>query len=228
MGRGHDFPIGHHGDGFPAVWATVLLLACLLAVGVALARDDAVRARLLALWALVREQSHVAAVLGLKRPDARAGADGRGRAVPARALAAPLDVRPPRPELAVIASFPLQLRDVLVRLDTLAAGLTIPAAEAAWPARAVAEHRLETVRAALVDLVETFAQIPPDLAVQPAAYTGTSPLHDALVTAGLLEEEIVRLRNEVYAGLAAKLRRQRMFLADKYRSSAPPSTLDLS
>lgn len=227
MGHEHDFTTGHHGEGIPAAWGAFGLIASLLVLGIVLARNAVVRARLLAFWELVRQHPAVTAVWGNERAAGQPVTDEGRTPAPARSASTPVTADPRRLDPVVIAPFPPELREVLLRTDELAAGLTVPAAGGTWPGRALAEHRLETVRVALVDLVDTFAQIPPDLAVHPAACTGTSPLEDALAAGGLLEQESRDLRNDLLAGVAAELRRQRAFLADKYGPSEESSTLHL-
>lgn len=199
-----------HEHGFPALGPLplVVLLVVLLALfAVVLARHDAVRSRLVA----VRHLPVVDAAL-------RRAGRGRSAQAPATAVAAAAVAQPARPDLGLVAHAPDDLRRQLARVDDLAASTHLPPAEVTWPERALAEHRLEAVRSELVDLADTLGQV---------SDVEGPVLDDARATAALLEQEVLALRREVQAGLAARLRRQRAFVTSKYRRPGEPSALDL-
>lgn len=208
--EGHDL-----GDG---PWGVLGLLAFLVVVVFLLARNDQVRARALAALALLQQHPAVVAVLRRVAPGSAAGPG----------QASPVAPEPPvlRPDLSKVDQLPAALRGLLTRVDDLASGVQIPRADGHWPDGVLAEHRLDTLRANLVDLVDTLAQIPADIAVEPAS-SGISAVDEAAVTATLLEQEALRLRAAVNEGLVARLRRQRLFVAEKYQQQQAGSSLDL-
>jgi hypothetical protein len=209
MDHGEQFH-GHEEHGLGEVWGVVGTLVVLAVAAFLLLRNDAARARLLAALKLLRDHPVVRALLHRVRPE------------PAETPSVA------RPDLARLEGFPVELRDAVARVDDLAAGVDVPRSGTPWPDRALAEHRLESVRAAVADLVDTLAEIPLDVALEPDPSTGRSAVEDAVATAAVLERELHDLRREIHAGLAARLRHQRTFVTGKYQRPDAPSTLDLS
>lgn len=214
-----QFMNGHEGhDVGDGAWGVLGLLVFLAVAAFLLARDEQVRARALTALAMLRRQPAVAAVLRWMTP-------GRPRpAGPTSAEAPERTVR--RPDLSAVVLHPAPVRELLMRVDELTTDLEIPRIEGTWPDGVLAEHRLDTLRTNLVDLVETLGRIPADVAVRTDA-SGSSPLEEAVATAELLEQEALLLRSEVYESLAHRLRQQRLFVAGKYQGPRSGSALDL-
>ena len=166
-----------------------------------------------------------ALVLGalLRRPRVRAWTGHRLRALRRRPGTAAVQAAPPPVDLDVLADYPSTVRARCAALLALVEEL--PRQVLPGPQRALHQHRADSLRESLRDLVHTLGRLPVDIAERPGP-AGVPPLDEALTTLALLEAEAQRLRAEVHRDTVVRLQQQRSYATDKYGGAT--SVLDLS
>ncbi|GAB7189528.1 hypothetical protein NUM3379_02340 [Kineococcus sp. NUM-3379] len=104
-------------------------------------------------------------------------------------------------------------RDLADLLDTLET-------ESAQPWLAEHEHELHVLRTTLLEVTRGLRSVPADLREVPGGADGSTPLSEALSVLERLRQGSVRLRTDVYAEVADRLRVLRRYTDGRYERSA--------